>query len=624
MKSRNSFPTWPFLAKKFIACNQTPAKGASWHGNPTKHQERRTENYPPIRARPETWNAFPSDFPFALSAAALIPFMATMTKAALSPATKKLRRAGPTPAPAERLRRSPAAEADAEYYLPAAEFFRASLPSALTFDDVTLATLYSDILPKDADTATALSESLRLSIPIISSDMDTVTESRMAIAMALNGGLGLIHYNLHAKEQVKEVARVKHHIHGLIQDPITVKPGQYVGDVLALIEEKRYEFRTFPVIDESGKLVGLLPGSTVRERYKTKQVAEAMVPRGEILTVHERTLKPDPIRAADAFFSLHVGIHKMLVVDDHDQLRGLVTFSDVDRIMVESQSRRKPARDGEFRLVVGAALAPVRRPDGTLDRDRIVDHVAQLVEETVDCVAVSTAHGHTAGVGAMVKLVRDAFPDLNIIAGNVTSAAGVEYLARCGAQAIKVGQGPGSICTTRIVAGVGIPQLTALYLAGRGATRAGVKIIADGGIAKSGDLVKALTLADAVILGSLLAGCREAPGEIMEINGKVYKQYRGMGSVTAMKAGSAARYGQDKTDSTRKLTAEGIEALKEVSGSADEVLGSLIGGLQSGMGYLGAKNLGELRAKARYIRVTPAGQREAAPHDVVEIKAQKT
>jgi len=223
-----------------------------------------------------------------------------------------------------------------------------------------------------------------------------------------------------------------------------------------------------------------------------------------------------------------------------------------------------------------------------------------------------------------VKLVRDAFPDLNIIAGNVTSAAGVEYLARCGAQAIKVGQGPGSICTTRIVAGVGIPQLTALYLAGRGATRAGVKIIADGGIAKSGDLVKALTLADAVILGSLLAGCREAPGEIMEINGKVYKQYRGMGSVTAMKAGSAARYGQDKTDSTRKLTAEGIEALKEVSGSADEVLGSLIGGLQSGMGYLGAKNLGELRAKARYIRVTPAGQREAAPHDVVEIKAQKT
>jgi IMP dehydrogenase len=546
-----------------------------------------------------------------------------MTKAASSPAKKNTRRAGPTQPQAVLSHPSPA-EADAEFYLPAAEFFRASLPSALTFDDVTLATLYSDILPKDADTATALSESLRLSIPVISSDMDTVTESRMAIAMALNGGLGLIHYNLPAKEQVKEVARVKHHIHGLIQDPITVRPGQFVGDVLALIEEKRYEFRTFPVIDETGRLVGLLPGSTVRERYKTKQVAEAMVPRGEILTVHESTLKPDPIRAADAFFSRHVGIHKMLVVDDHDRLRGLVTFSDVDRIMVEAQSRRKPARDGEFRLVVGAALAPVRRPDGALDRDRIVAHVGQLVDETIDCVAVSTAHGHTAGVGAMVKLVRDAFPALTIIAGNVTSAEGVAYLARCGAQAIKVGQGPGSICTTRIVAGVGIPQLTALHLAGRGAARAGVKIIADGGIAKSGDLVKALTLADAVILGSLLAGCREAPGEIMEINGKVYKQYRGMGSVTAMKAGSAARYGQDKTDNTRKLTAEGIEALKEVSGSADEVLGSLIGGLQSGMGYLGAKNLGELRTKARYIRVTPAGQREAAPHDVVEIKAQKT
>ncbi len=518
---------------------------------------------------------------------------------------------------------SAATGADTEFYLAADAFFRASLPSALTFDDVTLATRYSDILPKDADTSTALSESLRLSIPVISSDMDTVTESRMAIAMALNGGLGLIHYNLPAKEQVKEVARVKHHIHGLIQDPITVAPGQLVGDVLAMIEEKRYEFRTFPVIDGAGQLVGLLPGSTVRERYKTKLVSEAMVPRGDILTVHERTLKPDPIRAADAFFTKHVGIHKMLVVDDHDHLRGLVTFSDVDRIIVEAQSRRKPARDDQFRLVVGAALAPVRRTDGSLDRDRIVDHVGQLVEETIDCVAISTAHGHTAGVGEMVRLVRDAFPHLTIIAGNVTSAEGVDYLARHGASAIKVGQGPGSICTTRIVAGVGIPQLTALHLAGRGAAKRGVKIIADGGITKSGDIVKALTLADAVILGSLLAGCREAPGEIMEINGKLYKQYRGMGSVAAMKAGSAARYGQDKTDASRKLTAEGIEALKEVSGSADEVLATLVGGLQSGMGYVGAKNLPELRAKARFIRVTPAGQREAAPHDVVEIKAQK-
>ena len=516
---------------------------------------------------------------------------------------------------------SSAFAADADFYLPAERFFPANLPVALTFDDVSLATLYSDILPKDADTGTSLSESLRLSIPIVSSDMDTVTESRMAIAMALNGGLGLLHYNMTAKDQVKEVARVKRHIHGLIQDPITVTPDQLIGDILALVELKKYDFRTFPVLDFDGRLVGLLPGSAVRERYKARTVAQAMTPRGELLTLNARQLQPDPIKAADTFFTEHVGIHKMLVVDDNDRLRGLVTFSDVDRIISESKSRRKPARDADFRLVAGAAIAPVRLPDGTLDREKIITHVGHLVDEHIDAVAISTAHGHTAGVGDMVKMIRAAFPALTIIAGNVTSGAGVAFLADCGANVVKVGQGPGSICTTRIVAGVGIPQLTALYVASRAAQAKGVKILADGGITKSGDIVKALTLADAVILGGLLAGCREAPGEIMEINGKLYKQYRGMGSLAAMQAGSAARYGHDKADKTRKLTAEGIEALKEVSGSADEVLGNLVGGLQSGMGYLGAGDLPTLRAKARYIRVSPAGQKEAAPHDVIEIKA---
>jgi IMP dehydrogenase len=511
--------------------------------------------------------------------------------------------------------------ADTDFYLPAERFFPANLPVALTFDDVSLATLYSDILPRDADTGTRLAERLHLSIPVVSSDMDTVTESRMAIAMALNGGLGLIHYNMPAKEQVKEVARVKRHIHGLIQDPITVTPDQLIGDILALVEVKKYGFRTFPVLDAAGKLVGLLPGSAVRERYKARSVAQAMTPRGELLTLNARQLQPDPIKAADAFFTEHVGIHKMLVVDDHDHLRGLVTFSDVDRIMTDSKSRRKPARDADFRLVVGAAIAPVRLPDGTLDRETILAHVGHLVEENIDAVAISTAHGHTAGVGDMVKMIRAAFPTLAIIAGNVTSGAGVDFLAACGADTIKVGQGPGSICTTRIVAGVGIPQLTALYVASRAARARGVRLLADGGITKSGDIVKALTLADGVILGGLLAGCREAPGEIMEINGKLYKQYRGMGSLAAMKAGSAARYGHDKTDAARKLTAEGIEALKEVSGSADDVLANLVGGLQSGMGYLGAKDLPTLREKARYIRVSPAGQKEAAPHDVIEIKA---
>lgn len=514
-----------------------------------------------------------------------------------------------------------AAAFDAEYYQKADAFFASNRPIGLTFDDVSLATLYSQILPKDADTSTALSEQVSLSIPILSSDMDTVTESRMAIAMALNGGLGLIHYNMPAREQVKEVARVKRHIHGLIQDPITVSPDQKLGDVLDMIEAKSYAFRTFPVVNEAGKLVGLLSGSTVRERYRSKSVAEAMSPRSEIHTVTETALKSDPIKAADAFFTQHVGIHKMLVVDGKDRLRGLATFSDVERITSESSTRRRAARDSDFQLIVGAALAPVRLADGSLDRDRIIDHVSQLVEESIDCVAVSVAHGHTSGMGDMVKLVRDAFPDLTIIAGNVTSASGVEFLANCGANAIKVGQGPGSICTTRIVAGVGIPQLTALHVAAHGAKNRNVKIIADGGITKSGDVVKALTLGDAVILGGLLAGCREAPGEIMEINGKVYKQYRGMGSLAAMKDGSAARYGHSKEDKARKMTAEGIEALKEVSGSVDDVLSNLVGGLRSGMGYLGAPDLNTLRQNARFIRVSPAGQKESTPHDVIEIKA---
>jgi IMP dehydrogenase len=510
---------------------------------------------------------------------------------------------------------------DIQFYLPANEFFRASIPTALTFDDVTLATLYSEILPKDADTSTSVSDSLTLQIPIISSDMDTVTETRMAIAMALNGGMGLIHYNMPAKEQVKEVARVKRHIHGLIQDPITVSPSITIGDLLATIEDKRYSFSTFPVVDEGGHLRGLLSGNVVKERYRSKKVAEVMTPRSQLKTEDESDVANDPISAADKFFTANIGINKMLVVDSRDRLRGLVTASDVERITGEIKSRRKPARDSQFRLVVGAALSPKRTTGGALDRDAILEHVTNLVDEHVDAVAISTAHGHTSGVGEVVKLVRAAFPSLTLIAGNVTSGAGVEFLADCGADAVKVGQGPGSICTTRIVAGVGIPQLTALFVASKSARKRGVRILSDGGIAKSGDIVKALTLSDAVICGGVLAGCREAPGEIMEIDGKVYKQYRGMGSLAAMKAGSAARYGRERDD-TRKVAAEGIEALKEVSGYVDDVLTNLISGVQSGMGYLGARTLAALREKARFARVSPAGQKEAAPHDVVEVSTR--
>ena len=364
---------------------------------------------------------------------------------------------------------------DERFYLSADDFFPANAGLGLTYDDVSLATRYSEVLPRMTRLDSSLSDALSLSLPIVSSDMDTVTEHRMAIAMALNGGLGLLHYNMPEADQVAEVRRVKNHIHGMIGDPAVVSADDTIAQVLARIEH--------------------------------------------------------------------------------------------------------------------------------------------------DALAISTAHGHTKGVGDALRILRKAHKGITLIAGNVTSGEGVEFLAAAGADTVKIGQGPGSICTTRIVAGVGIPQLTALYVASRAAAKKGVRILADGGITKSGDIVKALTLADAVILGGLLAGSREAPGKLMEINGKTYKEYRGMGSHEAMRKGSAARYGHSASGKFSKVAAEGIEALKEVSGTVDQVLGTLAGGVQSGLGYLGAANLAEHRKRARYIRVTPAGQREAAPHDVIEIKA---
>jgi IMP dehydrogenase len=518
---------------------------------------------------------------------------------------------------------TPSSAAPGFRYLSADEFFPLHPSEALTYDDVSLATNFSDILPRQARLATQLSPGLQLQLPIISADMDTVTEADMAIAIALNGGLGLIHYNLSEKQQVKEVTKVKNHVHGLIQEPITVRPDQSIGAILEMLEERGFKFRTFPVADERGILTGLLPSTVVRPRYAAKSVAEAMLPRSQIFTIRESELGGNPVAAADRFFSDHMGIHKLLVVDDADRLRGLFTLSDIERITEENHSRSRAARDDKFRLVCGAAVSAPRAADGSIDRSRLLDHVTRLVDEGLDAIAISTAHGHTQGVGDTVRLIRDQFPELTIIAGNVTSGEGVEFLAEAGANAIKVGQGPGSICTTRVVAGVGIPQLTALYVATRAAARSGVKIIADGGITKSGDIVKALTLADAVICGGLLAGCREAPGKIIEINGKLYKQYRGMGSHEAMRAGSAARYGHDKKDVHGKAAAEGVEALKEISGSLDETIAQLAGGIQSGMGYLGAPDLTTLKTRARYVRVTAAGQREAAPHDILEIKTSK-
>ncbi|MEI6713574.1 MAG: IMP dehydrogenase [Verrucomicrobiota bacterium] len=509
---------------------------------------------------------------------------------------------------------------DSLFYKPADSFFQDQSSLALTYDDVTLATLYSEVLPKDAQLDVRLAENLHLGIPMVSADMDTVTEAEMAIALALCGGLGLIHCNMPEREQLSQVSRVKNNVHGLIQEPIKASPDQRIGDVLAYVEEKEFAFRTFPVVDSQNHLLGLLPGHVVRPRYASRLVSEGMTPRNQLHTICDDELAGDAINRADRFFSEHVGIHKLLVVDKDDKLRGLFTLSDIERIRQEHNSQLKPARDTQFRLLCGASVSTPRNGSGELDRDRILAHVTGLVERGVDAVAVSTAHGHSKGVGDAVRLIRCEFKHLPIIAGNITSGAGVDFLVDCGANIIKVGQGPGSICTTRIVAGVGIPQLTALYVASKAAKKRGVTILADGGITKSGDVVKALTLADAVICGGLLAGCPEAPGSVMEINGKLYKQYRGMGSLAAMSAGSAARYGHASKDAARKVAAEGVEALKELSPKLDQVLLQLAGGLQSGMGYLGARTLAELRANARYIQVSPAGQRESAPHDVIEVK----
>jgi len=510
---------------------------------------------------------------------------------------------------------------DAQFYQTADSFFAAYHGLALTYDDISLATLYSQILPRDTQLDVTLAEGLRLNIPIISADMDTVTESRMAIAMALNGGLGLIHYNMPEKEQLAEVSRVKKHVHGLIQEPATVTPDQLIGGILQTIEKHKFAFSTFPVVDKAGKLAGLLPGYVVKPRYAKRKVVEVMTPRRQLQTIKKKDLAADPISQADKFFSERPGIHMLLVVDEDDRLHGLFTLSDVEKIIQERNAQFKPARDANFRLICGAAVSATRNAFGDLDRERILQHVGAMVERGLDVVAVSTAHGFSKGVGDAVRMIRDAYPKLPIMAGNVTSAAGVEFLAECGANAVKVGQGPGSICTTRIVAGVGIPQLTALYVCSCAARKKKVAIIADGGITKSGDIVKALTLAHAVISGGLFAGSAEAPGQIMEIGGKLYKQYRGMGSFAAMRAGSAARYGHTAA-AMQKVAPEGVEALKELSGSLDRILGQLIGGIQSGMGYLGAANLEQLRQRARYVRVSPAGMREAAPHDVYEVKAE--
>lgn len=513
---------------------------------------------------------------------------------------------------------------DHQFYLAADPFFRSMGSHALTYDDVSLATEYSEVLPKETHLEMQLSDQIRLSIPIISADMDTVTEASMAIAMALAGGLGLIHYNLPPQEQIRQVSRVKHFVHGLIQDPVTVRPDQTIGEIYSFLQEKRYSFNSFPVVNQQNELLGLLSGNAVKMRYASKLVHEVMIPREAVATILLSELGKNPIQKAQEYFENNWQTSKLAVIDNHNHLKGLFTRKDTEAILEEAHAELKPCRDKDFRLVCGAALSIPRKSHGALDTDTLGAHVEALLHAGLDVAALSSAHAHTKSMGEALRFLKKQFPSLTLIAGNVTSGEGVEYLADAGADAIKIGQGPGSICTTRIVAGVGIPQLTALYIATQAAKNKNVRILADGGISKSGDIVKALTLADGVICGGLLASSPEAPGQIFEIDGKRYKQYRGMGSLEAMKAGSAARYGHDVNDRSRKTTAEGIEALKEVNEPVSQVLSRLIGGVQSGMGYIGAHNLQELKTKARYVRVSPAGLKESNPHDVIEINTKRS
>ena len=293
---------------------------------------------------------------------------------------------------------------DNELFLEADEFFTRTLPNGLTFDDISLVTRYSDVLPGQVKLDTKLCESIHLSLPIVSSDMDTVTESEMAIGMALNGGLGLIHYNMTQRQQVKEVTRVKHHVHGLIQDPICFSADKLIGDVLKTIEEKNFQFRTFPIVNENGKLQGLLPGRVVKERYKDRKVTDGMLSRDKVFTIRETEVDDDPIATADKFFSKHMGIHKLLVVDEEDRMCGLYTLSDIERIMDESSDHLKPSRDTNFRLLCGAAVSVPRDDDGSILRDSLVEHVGEMVDQGLNLVAISTAHGHTKGVGCNPSL----------------------------------------------------------------------------------------------------------------------------------------------------------------------------------------------------------------------------
>lgn len=470
----------------------------------------------------------------------------------------------------------------------------------LTFDDVLLIPSYSEILPRETDTSTFFTRRIRLNIPIVSAAMDTVTESTMAIAMAQEGGIGVLHKNMPVAEQANEVRKVKRAENGMILDPITLPKNATVGDARSIMTE--FRIGGIPVVDKKKTLVGIVTNRDLRfERNPDRPVAEIMTPRRYLITTTEFT---DFEKAEDILQEFK--IEKLPVVDQDFKLIGLITYKDIIKI----KARPNACKDEKGRLRVAAAVGVA---NDTLDR------TAQLIREQVDAIVIDTAHGHSKGVIDMVKRIRSAYPDIELIAGNIGTGEAAKALAAAGVDAVKVGIGPGSICTTRIIAGIGIPQLSAINSVAEALKGTGIPVIADGGIRYSGDLVKALAAgANSVMAGGLFAGVDESPGESIIYEGRKYKTYRGMGSIEAMQKGSKDRYFQDVEDDIKKLVPEGIVGRVPHKGGLSEVVHQLVGGLRAGMGYTGSKNIADLQ-KAQFIKITPAGTAESHPHDITII-----
>jgi IMP dehydrogenase len=469
---------------------------------------------------------------------------------------------------------------------------------ALTFDDVLLLPAYSEILPKQVSLQTKLSRRIQLNIPIISAAMDTVTEARLAIAMAQEGGIGIIHKNMSIEEQANQVHIVKKFESGIINNPFTVTPNATVREVLALTRSR--SISGVPVV-ENNELVGIVTSRDLRfETHHNDPISTIMTPKSRLVTVHENAHKSEIL----ALLHKH-RIEKILVVNDKFELRGMVTVKDIQK----ATEKPNACKDNRERLRVGAAV-------GTGEDSEA--RIAALVAAEVDVIVVDTAHGHSKGVIAQVKWIKDNYPQVDVIAGNIATAAAARALLEVGADAVKVGIGPGSICTTRIVAGVGVPQISAIANVAQALADSDVPVIADGGIRYSGDLAKAIAAgAHSVMIGGLLAGTEEAPGEVELYQGRSYKTYRGMGSLGAMAQthGSKDRYFQDEHE-VEKLVPEGIEGRVPYKGSLLTVLHQLVGGLRSSMGYTGAVNITDMRTKPEFVRITSAGVRESHVHDV--------